>query len=245
VSRLAVVSGGSRGLGKALTEQFLAEGWEVLEFSRSGGGPGHVSVDLSTGVACLPVFGREFGARAGRPYEELVLVNNAGSLEPIRMAADLDPAGLAANLNVNFTAQVVLIQQFVRAFAGHRGRKVVANVSSGAALKGYPGWSLYCAGKAGMENFIRALAEEEKCRPCGFTFLNFDPYVMDTAMQATIRQTDPVDFPPVARFVGYRENGRLLPPSTVARCLLQVLYGPIDQERYEAAQLLAASAAPT
>jgi hypothetical protein len=45
--------------------------------------------------------------------------------------------------------------------------------------------------------------------------------------------------------VGYRENGRLLPPSTVARCLLQVLYGPIDQERYEAAQLLAASAAPT
>lgn len=243
MSRLAVVSGGSRGLGRALVDQFQADGWEVLEFSRSGSGVGHVAVDLAAGTACLPVFDREFRARAGLPYTDLVLVNNAGCLEPIRMAVDLDPLDLAANLNVNFTAQIALIQRFVQIFAGHRGRKVVANVSSGAALKGYPGWSLYCAGKAGLENFIRALAEEEKCRPAGFAFLNFDPAVMDTAMQAGIRSADPADFPPVARFIGYRENGKLLPPETVARCLRQVVAGPVDRERYDVAKLLAETAA--
>ena len=53
---LAIISGGSRGLGRALCERYTAQGWRVLEFSRAAPHPYSVSVDLADPAAAQRVF---------------------------------------------------------------------------------------------------------------------------------------------------------------------------------------------
>src|SRR5690606_17031869 len=109
-----------------------------------------------------------------------------------------------------------------RHFRHSRGRKVIVNVSSGAALKGYAGWSLYCAAKAGMESFIRAIAVEEKFQAHPFIPVSVDPGVIDTDMQALIREALPSDFPEVERFRKRKAEGGLAHPDAVAKGIIAV-----------------------
>jgi NAD(P)-dependent dehydrogenase (short-subunit alcohol dehydrogenase family) len=100
---------------------------------------------------------------------------------------------------------------------------VFANISSGAALYGYGGWTLYCAAKAGLENFIRALATEQKMEAHPFIAVNINPGVMDTEMQALIRATSAADFPDVGRFVHRKEQGELALPDGVAAAIMRIV----------------------
>jgi NAD(P)-dependent dehydrogenase (short-subunit alcohol dehydrogenase family) len=100
---------------------------------------------------------------------------------------------------------------------------VLANISSGAAQKGYAGWSLYCAAKAGMENYIRALALEQQAEPHPFIPVNVGPGVIDTEMQALIRTSTASDFPEIERFIVRKEQGALLSPMKVAAAVCRIL----------------------
>lgn len=110
------------------------------------------------------------------------------------------------------------------------------NVSSGAALKGYAGWSLYCASKAGMEGFIRALAAEERHQEYPFLAISVDPGVIDTEMQASIRAASVTDFPDVERFIRRKNEGGLSSPGSVAGAILRIVSSPelVAGQRYEA-----------
>ena len=100
---------------------------------------------------------------------------------------------------------------------------MIVNISSGAALKGRAGWSLYCAAKAGMENFIRALALEQQAQPQPFIPINVDPGLIDREMQALIRETSPVDFPDIELFIQRKNQGLLDPPDKVAAAIIRIL----------------------
>ena len=112
---------------------------------------------------------------------------------------------------------------FVRTFADADCPKFLINVSSGAAYKGYPGWSLYCAAKAGTDNFIRSLAVEQSHRERPVIAVNFEPGVVDTAMQEEIRGADETHFPVRERFLKLKEDGALRAPDTVAEALIGLL----------------------
>ena len=221
--RLAILTGGSRGLGLALHEQLTHAGWRVLEFSRAAPHAGSVRLDLADPAGIEAIVRPALARVAAEPIESLVLIGNAGVLDPIGPAARKDPAAVLANLQANFTSAVLCHAAVIAQFQGLACRKVLANVSSGAALKGYAGWSLYCAAKAGLENFIRAVAAEQASEPHPFTAINIDPGVMDTAMQALIRQQAPDDFPEVARFIRRQADGELRPPGDVAAAILRIL----------------------
>ena len=113
---------------------------------------------------------------------------------------------------------------------------MIVNVSSGAALKGYAGWSLYCASKAGMEGFIRALAAEERHQEHPFLAISVDPGVIDTEMQASIRAASVTDFPDVERFIRRKSDGGLSSPQSVADAILRIVSSPglVPGQRYEA-----------
>ena len=134
----------------------------------------------------------------------------------------LSPA-LLANLNTNFTSSILALTEIIAKFQPAPCRKVVVNISSGAAQKGYAGWSLYCAAKAGMEGFIRALAIEQQAELHPFIPINIDPGVIDTEMQALIRASTALDFPDVDRFVRRKGLGGLVAPSEVAAAVLRIL----------------------
>lgn len=224
--RLAILTGGSKGLGLALCEALAGRGYRVLEFSRSAPHAYSVRMDLS-----LPSDSRQIAAAAlaslgGEHIEELIVINNAGTLDPIGSASRKGRDSVLANLNTNFTSAILVLTEIVAHFQATACRKVLANISSGAAEKGYAGWSLYCATKAGMENYIRALALEQQAESHPFIPVNVDPGVMDTDMQASIRSSSAFDFPEIERFIKRKEQGALVSPGSVAAAVCRILELP-------------------
>jgi benzil reductase ((S)-benzoin forming) len=235
-NNLAIVTGGSRGLGAALCTKYLELGYHVVSFSRRGTEGHNVTVDLTDPDAAQMVFASSFSILAAGEYDEIVCINNAGVLTPIGPAAQKPVGDVTGNLNVNFVSQILFIRSFMEHFQGHSGKKTLVNISSGAALKGYYGWSLYCATKAGMENFIRALAMEQSREKYPIAAFSIDPHIMDTDMQNSIRRSSLEDFPDRLRFDAYKKEGALMAPSDVADIIIRLINGnPQGGERLSAA----------
>ena len=221
--RLAIVTGGSKGLGLALCEALAGRGYRVIEFSRSASHSYSVRVDLSSPSESHQIVADALASLGSENIEELIVVNNAGTLDPIGPASRKQRDALLGNLNTNFTSAILFLTEIVAHFQATECRKVLANISSGAALKGYAGWSLYCAAKAGMENYIRALAIEQQAERHPFIAVNIDPGVIDTEMQALIRDSSASDFPEVERFIKRKELGALVSPERVAAATYRIL----------------------
>ena len=139
---LAIVTGGSRGLGEALVQAYEAREWSTFELSRSGGGLSHMEVDLADLDASFDVLEAQFQSLAKAEWMRVVFFNNAGVLTPIGPVHALQDAQIARNLDVNLVSGIRLMAAFVRAFEGSGAELTVVNVSSGASSKGYAGWPL-------------------------------------------------------------------------------------------------------
>jgi NAD(P)-dependent dehydrogenase (short-subunit alcohol dehydrogenase family) len=214
--KLAVVTGGSRGLGAALCATYAARGWEVIEFSRSGRFPFSVQADLASPESALPRFMQAFASAAALDVSEVVAVSSAAVLGPVGPVEQAAPAGIAAHMNVNVVSAMLFACAFFAAFRERDCEKSFINISSGAASRGLAGWSLYCASKAAMANYVRTIALEQEARPHPIRAFSVDPGVMDTAMQAEVRNADEQVFPDVERYIRLHREGRLADPRQVA-----------------------------
>jgi len=221
--RLALLTGGSRGLGQALTNQLESSGYHVIECSRSGSHAHSVHVDLSKPEQSREAFRNALAEIEAADLDELIVINNAGTLDPIGRAWRKPHEAVLQNLNTNFVSGIVFITEVIFRFQAAKGRKVIANISSGAALKGYAGWTLYCAAKAGMENFVRALALEQQSEQHPFIVVNVAPGLIDTDMQVFLQASSESDFPEVNRFIRRKAEGELRPPSEVAAAILRIV----------------------
>lgn len=221
--KLAVISGGSRGLGAALCSHYLNSGYEVVEFSRNAPHTYSVRTDFSRPESAVGAISEELSRLAMNSYDEIVIINNAGTLQPIGPAARKEGVVVIANLNVNLLSAILFLSEAIRQLQDHAGKKTIVNISSGAALKGYFGWSLYCAAKAGMENFIRSVALEQEAEIHPFFAISIDPGVMDTEMQAAIRAANEKDFPTIGRFVEFKKSGALRPAAQVAELVARIV----------------------
>jgi len=219
--RIALITGGSRGLGQALCARLDAAGYRVLEFSRSA--PHEYSSHLDLGSPSnLDTLAKSLSTIDPADCRELLAISNAGTLAPIGPVWRQDSARVLLNLNTNLVSAIGFISEVMRHFRHSNGRKIIVNVSSGAALKGYAGWSLYCAAKAGMENFVRSLAVEEQRQANPFVPVSIDPGVIDTDMQALIRESSVSDFPDAERFKMRKEAGGLAAPNAVAKGIMEI-----------------------
>lgn len=235
--KLAVISGGSRGLGAELCRQYADAGFELLEFSRRAPHVFSVACDFSEPLAAARVVAERLAPLAARAdLTELVVLSNAAMLDPIGPVSRKAPAAVQANLNANLVSAILFMGEAIRAFQAHPARKTLVSLSSGAALKGRAGWSLYCAAKAGLDNFIRAVALEQEAEAAPFRTLSIDPGVMDTDMQAEIRASSAEDFPSVARFHDLLRDGELRTPQSIAAAIRRIVAG-----EYEGGQRLVAA----
>lgn len=220
-----LITGASRGLGAAAARIAAQQGAAVILNARSAAALEKVAEAINDqGGTAVPLPGdisdtavaqqliEQSIARFGRLD---ALVNNAGMIEPIAAIADADTAVMAQNLAVNLLGPMALTQAALPYLRQSRGR--VINVSSGAAVNAVPGWSAYCAAKAGLNHFTRVLAEEEP----EVTAVAFRPGVVNTEMQSTIRRVGAGGMPPSAhaKFLRYHAQGELLPPEKPARAL--------------------------
>jgi len=211
------------GLGKELLALLEKDQWFVCEISRSGNSRHGIAFDLARTGEIDDLIQRVDALVPPGDVSEALFVNNAGRIVPIQRASNVSPEDLLASLRVNVESPLVLMRHFLQRFRGARIRKTIVNVSSGAANKGYAGWSLYCAGKASVENYLAAVHEEEKTEPHPFRVFTVNPYVMDTGMQRSIRASEESQFPQRSRFVGFKEKNQLLAPRAVAGAIMDLV----------------------
>jgi benzil reductase ((S)-benzoin forming) len=221
--RLAIITGGSRGLGAALCEEYGSRGWQVLEFSRSAPFDFSVELDMSDLERVAVVVAEALESEAARGCSEVVGISNAAVLGPVGPVTRASPAAIAKHVDTNVTGAILFARAFVSAFEHQACAKTFVNISSGAAVKGHAGWSLYCASKAAMDNFVRALALEQATSEHPVRAIGVNPGVMDTGMQAAVRQSSPKDFPEVERYIRLQRQGMLAEPRVVAQRIARIV----------------------
>jgi NAD(P)-dependent dehydrogenase (short-subunit alcohol dehydrogenase family) len=233
---VAIVTGASRGFGKAVTAALLDRGWAVvgdarrahelettvaeLDSSRLIALPGDVT-DASHRAALV--------AAAAKAGSLRLLVNNASRLGPSPQPAlaDYPPTEFWAVYQTNVFAPLALIQAALPALTANGG--VIINLSSDAAVEPYPGWGGYGSSKAALDQLSAVLATEVS-GVSGVTVYGFDPGDMRTEMHQ-------------AAFPGEDISDRA-EPEAVVPALLRLLDTRPAPGRYRAADLALSGARP-
>lgn len=226
----AIVTGHSRGIGQALAGILLDRGATVLGLSRSRGDDlgerlRHHALDLTAPEAVAAILGKDgpFATFLAEPDDgPLLLINNAGTVDPMGPVGTLDPAAIARAVAVNVTAPLMLSDAFVAATT-HAADRRILHISSGAGRKAYPGWSIYCASKAALDHHASSVGAD--AQP-GLRIASVAPGVVDTGMQASMRAMPVERFVLRERFVGLKETGGLTPPGQAAARLVDYLLSP-------------------
>lgn len=219
--KLAVITGASRGLGLAVAEELLARGYEIINLSRSQSIDSrfqHIKVDLSDVSSTLQALEqiKPFIIKA----TSVLVIQNAALIEPIQRAGHLGHEQLKAHVNANLLTPMLITNEVL----SYDLPVSLIHVTSGAAERPISGWSAYCGTKAGLNHFSETVALE--LEETNHRIALFNPGIMDTAMQQTIRSSSKEAFKDVEQFKSYETEGKLRSPETVARVLVEQM---IDQ----------------
>jgi NAD(P)-dependent dehydrogenase (short-subunit alcohol dehydrogenase family) len=164
---LAVVTGASRGLGRALAAGLAAAGWKLIIDARGAEALAETRDALGPTVTAIPGDVTDPAHRdalveaAGERGGVDLLINNAGILGPSPQPplADYPLDVLRDVYEVNVVAPLALIQLLLPTLRTRNG--AVVNITSDAAVEAYPGWGGYGSAKAALEQASRVLAAEE------------------------------------------------------------------------------------
>ncbi len=188
---VAVVTGGGRGIGRAtaillaragsavvITARTAEQVEKTAEYIRQEGGRAlAVPADVSDWAAVRRL--TEETDQAFGPAD--IVVANAGVIDPVGDTWELEPADWAQNLTINLTGAFHTARVFLPVMVSRRSGVIVFN-SSGAATHPVPGWSAYCAAKAGLDHFARNLAAEIDQRGLPTRVHTVYPGIVATAM---------------------------------------------------------------
>ncbi|MBI3554814.1 MAG: SDR family oxidoreductase [Deltaproteobacteria bacterium] len=219
-NKSVLITGGSRGLGRALALEFARAGARVAlvardieplrkvvaEIESQGGVAFAIKGDVGDKQAIYPMLGQ--ASELAGPID--ILINNASTLGavPLQPLIDTDCESFEHALAVNTVgpfrlAKAVLGSMLVR------GEGLVVNISSDAAVEAYPNWGIYSASKAALDHLTRVWAAE--LEGSGLHMISVDPGEMNTKMHAdAIPDADP---------------RTLANPQDVARRILKIVEG--------------------
>jgi NAD(P)-dependent dehydrogenase (short-subunit alcohol dehydrogenase family) len=195
---VAIVTGGGRGIGRAVALELARRGADVAVIARTGTEVESVAREVSAlGRRSLAVAGDLAGggavdsavAQVERSLGSvLVLVNSAGVAGPFGPTWETDPADWERALRVNLTVPYLMCRAVLPAMLAARWGRIV-NVSSIVAVRPPARLGAYPASKAALDAFTRQLAAEVD--GTGVSVCAVYPGVTDTAMHETIRAQPP------------------------------------------------------
>jgi sepiapterin reductase len=231
VDTVAIVTGASHGLGHALAMGLLCPGTLLITVARhhaaglderaaqSGARVQQIQADMSD-PATAQATALRIAADMPRNARRYLLVNNAGTVEPVGLACNLgSAAAITAAFTLNVSSIMLLVAAFLQATQGLRVPRRILNISSGAGRRPTAGWGVYCATKAALDRYSEVLqAEHHDVR-----VVSLAPGVIDTPMQEKIRGAQEKDFPDVERFKQLHQKGALAPAVATANKILHYL----------------------
>lgn len=229
--KIAIVTGTSSGVGKALSEHLARHDWTVIGIARRSvqiedAGYHHICHDLAdwekTERRLIPQLEMRLCASS---WQRVALVNNAADPGQMRLLPSLKGGPLHDLFGTNVIAPMLLMGMFLRTVPQGTTTRIV-NVSSGAATGAFPALSDYGASKASLRLAgMVAAVEAQTLEGRDFALLSYSPGVVDTPMQAFARAQHTVDFPLADRFREFQATGSLISPEAVAADLAPFLEG--------------------
>ena len=231
-----ILTGASKGIGLATAKELLStkvklfaisrsKNEDLIEFAKDEQGEiSYIEFDLARIREIFSLMKKIFNEIDSQNTESLSLINNAGMLEPIRPIDNSSPVELSKNIDVNLTAPLGLVSQFIKQAKNFKVEKRIINISSGAAQHPYPGWSGYCISKAGIDMLTQVVAHEQADRAYPTKIMSLAPGIVATNMQKQIRQKDKSEFPRVEKFIQLKENNQLRSPETVGKKITEILF---------------------
>jgi NAD(P)-dependent dehydrogenase (short-subunit alcohol dehydrogenase family) len=231
ISPVAIVTGGSRGFGRAIVAALLDRGWTVVADARRADDLEATAAELASprlitiaGDVTEPAHRAALAVAAMDAGPLRLLVNNASRLGPSPQPslADYLAADLRAVYTTNVFAPMALIQASLPALTANGG--VIVNITSDAAVEPYEGWGGYGSSKAALDHLSAVMAAENP----DIGVYAFDPGDMRTEMHQ-------------AAFPGEDISDRAEPESVVP-ALLRLLDSRPAPGRYRAHDLLTVGA---
>jgi NAD(P)-dependent dehydrogenase (short-subunit alcohol dehydrogenase family) len=195
--KVAIVTGGGRGIGRAMARKFAAEGAAVVLTARSeneifevmneiqsrGGQAAAVHADLARETDCKKIVD---GARAAFGKVD-ILVNNAGEYGPVKPVEEISAGEWDRVIAVHLRGAYLLTRMVLPGMYA-RGSGVILNISSLSAKSAFAWGSPYAAAKAGMLGLTRVVAAEAARRGVRVNALCPGP-VTETKMSKDLGQT--------------------------------------------------------
>lgn len=218
---VAVVTGASAGLGRALASALVRRDWTVLGTGRDPGTLRAAAADLGftpvPGDVTDPAHRAQLAEAAGPRLD--LLVNNASTLgvSPLPPLAEYPPDELETVFRTNVFAPLALARLLLPALAAAKG--VLVNISSDAAVEAYEGWGGYGSAKAALDHVSAVLGVENP----DIAVYAVDPGDLRTAMHQ-------------AAFPGEDISDRPL-PETAVPAFLRLLEERPASGRFRAADL--------
>ncbi len=200
-----LITGGSKGLGRALAFELGKRGYKVALVARHKDPLLETIAELRhANIEAHAIMGdvgepRDALAIAALAHQHLghidVLIHNASTLGPLPMPslASLDSEEFLRVLQVNLLGP----HRLTKAFGGNmllRGSGTIVSISSDAAIAPYASWGAYSAAKSALDHMSRIWAQETN--GTGLRFLTIDPGEMNTQMHAdALPEADPTSLP--------------------------------------------------
>lgn len=237
-----IITGTSRGLGKALAKSALKSGAWVVGLNRTEPRDGdvdqakngkdwaryaHFFVDLSDPFRVEQAVENAMKFLQDRSIERLILVLNAATEGPTGALVHLSTPDVVASLNVNLVSNLLLISSFKRRIKDFPSKVVIMFISSGVTTVHIPGLEIYSVAKKSMEYVIEMYFKDDQYfDPDKETTISYQiiyPGIVDTDMQKRIRSPES-RLPESTKniFTEYNSQKRLVQASQVADKILKV-----------------------
>jgi len=216
LQKVALITGTGSGIGKALAKLLLAENYLVFGYSRTNQIENKnftfTKIDLSNIEEVQKLRFPDIDLAS-----DLLLVNNAatiGSILPIHKKKNEE---ILREYNLNIISPTLLSRKFINNYANKR---LLINISSGAANNPIPSWSTYCATKSGLDMLTKVIHKEKHEN---LKIFSIHPGVVNTNMQEEIRKSDANFFPIKQQFIDYYNRNELFSVDFVALKIFQII----------------------
>ncbi|MHA3914671.1 SDR family oxidoreductase [Halovulum sp. GXIMD14793] len=193
VTKTAIITGASRGIGAAAAHELAAQGYAVMLAARNADAINALAAEITQAggqAMALPVdVSRWYGVellvnRTVKAFGRLdLMVNNAGVIDPIGPLMTSDPESWGHAADINYKGIYYGLRAAMPVMA-QQGSGVIVNISSGAATSDLEGWSMYCSSKAAAAMLTRCAQREA---PKAVRVVGLSPGTVATEMQVTIK----------------------------------------------------------
>ncbi|WP_096273714.1 (S)-benzoin forming benzil reductase [Paucisalibacillus globulus] len=233
--KIALITGVSKGLGESIAKLFLESGIHVLGISRNPNNRlgkiaqknnvnyQHYPCDLGN-ISEIEKTVKKIKEDVER-YSPTIfyLINNAAVVEPINQVTLIGNQELTNHFQINTLAPIILMNSMLQFSTNSNNAFIGVNITSGAAERPIYGWGAYCSSKASINMYTKTAALEQDTLKTGHKIVAFNPGIMDTNMQQTIRSSSKDSFIEIDKFKGYKENKQLRDTDTVGGILIDIL----------------------